>query len=171
MRNPKNLLMAIVALGMLTALSSCAARQTTMAFDPPYPEANEDGDPILADFEGRIPCALTGCEKLKVGLVLYQDRRTRTPTTYWLGLIGAAGNDRVVTQGAWAIRRGVKGYPEAVAYELDAAAPADLRRYWRVNEDILLVLDQNLSPKAGNAAWGYMLSRYTEPYGPRTYTR
>jgi len=27
-----------------------------------------------------------------------------------------------------------------------------------------------MRPLPGNAAWGYMLSRYDAPYGPRTYT-
>jgi len=57
-----------------------------------------------------------------------------------------------------------------VVYELDAGAPKDLQRHWRVSEDVLLPLDQSMRPLAGNAAWGYMLSRYDAPYGPRTYT-
>jgi hypothetical protein len=164
MRNLTTFIMATIL-----ALASCAPQPATLTFDPPYPETNANGDPILAEFEGRIPSSSTDYEKLKVGLVLYQDRNAKTPTTYWLGIIGMAGNARVVTQGKWTIHRGVKDYPDATTYELDAAAPPDLRRYWRVSEDILLPLDENMSPKPGNAAWGYMLSRYAEPYGPRTY--
>ncbi|MBI5645101.1 hypothetical protein HY970_03310 [Candidatus Kaiserbacteria bacterium] len=142
-----------------------------LTFEPPYPEINANGDPIRAVFEGRIPCVVTGvnCEKLKVGLVLYENEETKAPTTYWLGLIGSKGNERVVMQGAWVERHGVSGYPNAIAYELDSNTPLELRYYWRVNEDILLLLDQRMSPKVGNAAWGYMLSRYAQPYGPRTY--
>jgi hypothetical protein len=143
--------------------------RASTTFEPPYPEVNTNGDPILAVFEGRIPCAVTNCEKLKVGLVLYQNREARSPTTYWLGIVGTSGNDRIVTQGTWTTRHGVKEYPDAVVYELDSNTSLDLRFYWRVNEDILLPLDQNMSPKVGNAGWGYMLSRYAEPYGPRTY--
>ncbi|MGB8765434.1 MAG: hypothetical protein WCD07_11685 [Burkholderiales bacterium] len=107
---------------------------------------------------------------MKVWLVLYQNRNTKAPTTYWLGVVGVGkGNDRTVTQGTWILHRGVKDYPEAVVYELDSNTPQDLRYYWRLNENILLVLDQNMSPKAGNGAWGYMLSRDTAPYGPKTY--
>jgi hypothetical protein len=106
---------------------------------------------------------------LKVSLVLYANRATSAPSTYWLGVVGAAGDERVVSEGAWTIHRGVAGYAEAAAYELDAHAPANLKRFWRVSADVLLPLDETMTPMPGDAAWGYMLSRYTEPYGPRTY--
>ena len=147
-----------------------ASRPTTVTFEPPYPQVNAAGDPILAVFEGRIPCSSPNCERRKVGLVLYEHSATRAPSTYWLGLVGLTGNDRIVMQGTWSIRKGVKDFPEAVVYELDASAPDDLQRHWRVSEDILLPLDRSMRPLAGNAAWGYMLSRYDAPYGPRTYT-
>ena len=143
--------------------------KTPTSFLPPYPEANASGDPILAVFEGRIPCAAAECEQMKLGLVLYHNADTKAPTTYWLGLIAVGkGNNRVVTQGTWAIRHGVADYPEAEVYELDANTDLDHRHYWRVNEDILLPLDEKMSPRVGNAAWGFMLSRYAGPYGPRT---
>lgn len=169
MRNPSKWLIAILVLSASAALSSCAPRPTTLTFDPPYPGTNANGDPILADFEGRIPCNVAGCRTSKVSLVLYQNRKTKAPTTYWLGVVDVPADERVVTQGKWTTRRGVKGYPKALVYELDAAAPQNLRRFWRVSEDILLPLDQNMKPIPGNAAWGTMLSRYAEPYGPRTY--
>jgi hypothetical protein len=142
----------------------------TEIFDRPYPETNANGDPIRVIFAGRIPCKAKGCEKLKVELVLYESRIDQLPTTYWLGLIGASGDDRVVTQGRWAIARGVEGYPEAPVYELDQQTSADHRYYWRVNDDIALLLDEHKRPKAGTGAWGNMLSRDATPYGPRTYT-
>jgi hypothetical protein len=163
---------AVIAAGMFFALfKNGYFHQAALIFEPPYPEVNADGDPILAVFEGRIPCNVANCEKLKVGLVLYQHRKAKSPTTYWLGIIGASGNDRIVTQGTWTIRHGVKEYPEAVVWELDSNTPLDLRFYWHVNENILLLLDQSMSPKVGNAAWGFMLSRFAEPYGPRRYNR
>ena len=152
------------------ALMGCAvSRDSPRTFDPPYPQMNRDGDPILAVFEGRIPCHLANCQVLKVGLVLYRHRDTKAPSTYWLGVVGGRGNDRTVTQGTWLERRGTKEYPDAPVYELDSNAGLGFRFFWRVNENILLPLDETMSPKAGNAAWGTMLSRYTEPYGPRTY--
>lgn len=80
-----------------------------------------------------------------------------------------AGDDRKVVQGDWTIRKGVEDFPEAVVYQLDAKGPDDLQRFWRASADILLPLDESLRPKAGNSAWGYMLSRYAALYGPRTY--
>jgi hypothetical protein len=161
---------AVVAAAAFVALSQGSLfRKAAVTFDPPYPQLNAAGDPILAIYEGRIPCPVADCARLKVGLVLYHDRKESSPSTYWLGIVGSQGNDRLVSTGTWAIRRGVQDYPDALVYELDANAALDLRYFWRVNDDILLPLDQGMTPKVGNAAWGYMLSRYAEPYGPRTY--
>ncbi len=46
---------------------------------------------------------------------------------------------------------------------LPPTAPHDLRRHWRVSEDVLLPLDASMRPLVGNSAWGYMLSRYAAP--------
>jgi hypothetical protein len=155
----------------LFALLGCAHRnlvQTT--FDPAYPERNSVGDPIVAVFEGRIPCAITDCEMRKVEVVLYGRDNGRIPTTYWLGQVGVGlGNDRLVQQGAWTIRRGLQDYPDGLVYQLDSSADPSLQYLWRVNNEIVLVLDQELRPRVGDAAWGFMLSRDCAPYGPRTY--
>jgi hypothetical protein len=82
----------------------------------------------------------------------------RNPTTYWLG-----------QQGAWTTRRGLQEYPNGMVYQPDASADPSLQYLGRVNDEVVLVLDQALRPKAGNAAWGFMLSRDCSPYGPRTY--
>jgi hypothetical protein len=143
-----------------------------LSFDPPYPAANAQGDPIFAVYEGRTPCPdCQAAPMVKMMLVLYHNPGTARPTTYWLGLVGTDGNNRTIYQGSWTERRGVAGYPDAVAYQLDSHSPSSRSAYWRVNDDILLVLDQAMTPKPGNSAWGYMLSRYAAPYGPRTYDR
>jgi len=145
-------------------------RRITVTFDPSYPQFNAAGDPILAVFEGRLPCDAPNCELRKVGLVLYERSAPEAPSTYWLGIVGVGlGNDRTVIQGTWTVRSGVKDFPEAMVYELDANAPDDLQRHWRVSDDVLLPLDHGMRPHAGNAGWGYMLSRYGAPYDvPRT---
>jgi hypothetical protein len=79
------------------------------------------------------------------------------------------GNDRLVQQGTWITLHGVQGYPDGLVYALDLNADPSLRNLWRVNDEIMLVLDANLRPRTGNAAWGFMLSRDCAPYGPRTY--
>jgi hypothetical protein len=162
---------AILASGALVwSLTPHRPRLVTTSFDPPYPETNAGGDPIRVVLEGRIPCATAACPMRKVALVLYETRQENAPATYWLSVVGTHGNDRVVFQGKWEIRHGVKGYPDALVYALDATADGDLRFFWRVNDDIVLPLDERMSPRVGNAGWGYMLSRYDAPYGPRTYT-
>jgi hypothetical protein len=156
---------------LVLALLGCAhSNPVQTTFDPAYPERNGAGDPIVAVFEGRIPCTTQACEMRKVELVLYGRDHGQKPTTYWLGQLRVGmGNDRLVQQGAWAIRRGVRGYPDGLMYALDSSADPSLQYFWRVNDDIVLVLGPNLRPRVGNAAWGFMLSRDCAPYGPRTY--
>ncbi len=142
-------------------------RQSPTTFERPFPAVNANGDPILGFFVGRTPCP--DCQAMKVALVLYYNPETSSPTTYWLGLVFVGkGNDRTVYQGNWTIQHGIKEYPEAVVYQLDANTPEDLRSYWHVNKDILLPLDKDMNPKVGNSAWGFMLSRTEVP--PERYT-
>jgi hypothetical protein len=161
---------ALVAGASTWAWHATQPRMVTATFDPPYPETSGNGDPILVVLEGRIPCTIADCEKRKVALVLYATKDGKEPTSYWLGVIGTQGNDRIVTKGRWELRQGLAGYPNASVVALDAQADPDLRYFWRVNDDIALPLDEHMSPRTGNSAWGYMLSRYDAPYGPRTYT-
>lgn len=159
----------ILLSNLVLALSGCVHTNTVQTtFDPAYPERNRAGDPIVAVFEGRIPCPIRGCDKLKVELVLYGRDSGRIPTTYWLGQV-STGDDPLVQQGAWTTHRGLQQYPDGLVYQFDTNADANLQYLWRVNDEIVLVLDQNLRPKVGNAAWGFMLSRDCMPYGPRTY--
>jgi hypothetical protein len=167
------ILVLLVVVGgiLLLLLQKTLFNKPPVSFDPPYPEFNLNGDPIQAVYEGRIPCVVPveTCEKIKIGLTLYHDPKTGIPTTFWLGYVGTLGNDRVIEQGEWSIKHGVPGYPEAEVIALDSNATLELRYYWQVNEDILLLLDNGLNPRVGDTAWGYMLSIYDEPYGPRIY--
>jgi hypothetical protein len=154
---------------LLFTLPGCVSQapvQTT--FEPAYPERNSSGESIVAVFEGRIPCDIQGCDKRKVELVLYGRGAGSISTTYWLGQV-KVGSDRLVQQGTWTARRGLQEYPDGLVYELDSNADPSLKYLWRLSDDVVLVLDQNLRPVAGNAAWGRMLSRDCTPYGPRTY--
>jgi hypothetical protein len=163
-----SMLAMVVAVAVLTACIHTQPPQTT--FDRPYPERNSAGDPIFAVFVGRIPCAVEGCEMRKVELVLYGREGRQVPTTYWLGQVGVGlSNERDVREGTWSAGRGVPEYPQARVYTLDGNADPTLRHLWRVDDEVVLVLDQSLRPMAGNGAWGYMLSRDCAPYGPRTY--
>jgi hypothetical protein len=149
---------------------SCTAPQTqTLTFKPPYPRTDTGGAPILASFQGRIANPAPGkyADKLKVWLVLYGTHQSAS--TYWLGVVGEQSDDRMISQGTWRISTGAAGFPEAVTYQLDDKSPAGLRHFWRAGEDVLLILDNQGVPRAGNSAWGMMLSRDIAPYGPRTY--
>jgi hypothetical protein len=162
---------AILAAGILAwMLLPHRPHLVTESFAPTYPETDVSSAPILAVLEGRIPCASNAiCNMRKVTLVLYE-KKEAAPATYWFGVVGTHGNDRTVFQGNWETRHGVTGYPDALVYALDSNVDGDLRFFWRVDDNIVLPLDERMSPKVGNAAWGYVLSRYDAPYGPRTYT-
>lgn len=73
---------ALVAGASTWAWQTTQPRMITATFDPPYPEADGNGDPILAVLEGRIPCTVPGCEKRKVALVLYATRDDKAPSSY-----------------------------------------------------------------------------------------
>ncbi len=166
MRAPLGLTMLCAV--FLSACRSTSPVQTT--FERPYPERNGAGDPIVAIYVGRIPCAVQSCEMRKVELVLYGREAGRVPTTYWLGQVGVGeSNERVVREGTWSVRRGVVDYPQGLVYVLDANADPTLEYLWRVNDEVGLVLNEDMRPKTGNAAWGFMLSRDCAPYGPRSY--
>lgn len=162
-RSPK-LFAVTTALTVLGAIGLYLAFRPTEAvaqLERPWPKAGTSGDPLWGCFSGRIPAVgIPNCEVVKVSLAVYQKPGAKNPATYWLGrvLVGV-GNKRHVAEGTVTTRRGVKDYPDAVVYELDQNAPQDFRFFWRVNNDILLPLDDDMKPKVGNAGWGYMLSR------------
>jgi PAS domain-containing protein len=158
----------LLTLSMFTLLGCACHVPVQATFEPTYPERNSDGDAIAAVFEGRIPCEVQGCDKRKVELVLYGREAGTIPTTYWLGQV-SVGNDRHVQRGTWTTRRGLQQYQSGLVYVLDSNADPSLQYLWRVSDDVVLVLDRDLRPVAGNAAWGRMLSRDCTPYGPRTY--
>jgi hypothetical protein len=139
-------------------------RQSTFP-EPWYPSANENGDPIFAVFEGRIPCTgpeLIGCDKIKVALVLYQNSQSKTPTTFKLARVYVATSPegrRLVVDGTLTVTHGTKLDPNATVYLLDASAPREFQAYWSIGQDILFILDGDLNPRVGTAGWSYVLNR------------
>ncbi|MBL9097866.1 MAG: hypothetical protein JNK07_13130 [Alphaproteobacteria bacterium] len=148
----------LIVLGSLSLVAAACAEPQAPAPVQLYPNADASGAPILAVFEGRVPCLGANCEKTKVALVFYQGDASQT---YWLAMVDVGGGDdtRRIAQGTWSAATGVEGYPQAPVYQLDANAPQVLRRLWRAGADVLLPLDEAMRPRAGNASWGYMLSR------------
>jgi NlpE N-terminal domain len=150
----------------LTILAGCASQQGPLVDSVPwYPSANEQGDPIFAVFEGRIPCAgrqPAGCNKIKVGLAIYRDSRSRTLTSYKLTRVYVAETEeghRVLESGTMQIARGIKLDSTATVYRLDENVPEEFSAYWAIGTDILFILDSDLSPRAGTAGWSYVLNR------------
>jgi len=149
----------LYAISLSIILSGCSIlAKTPTTFPPWYPVVNNNGDPIFAVFEGRIPC--TDCQVIKLGLALYEDPKTNTPTTYEMSrLFVGKGNDRTVNEGKWLITSGTKLDPQAVVYQLDSNAPQEFRSFWAIDQDILFILDQAMNPRVGNGAWSYVLDR------------
>jgi len=163
---PRRVLLTLLAIPLVAAgCSGGWGRPSRRPLPPPwYPAFNEQGDPVLAVFEGRTPCPPSAiqeggpdCEKLKTALALYQGRRTSGPTTYLLARV--IRGRKVVLSGRWSVERGLDECTAAQVYVLDTNAPADMRRYWRVSPHVLLFLDESGNVRAGNASWGFMLSR------------
>ena len=154
----------VVVLGVGSWLFQQGYFQKAPATFPPwYPAVNANGDPAVADFENHTPCPLDaseGCNKMKFGIVFYKDPKTQAPTTYLMSRVFVGvGNIRHVSQGTWTITHGTKLDPQAVVYQLDSNAPQEFRSYWVIGKDILFILDQDMKPRLGDAAYGYALNR------------
>ena len=149
----------IIFITVLMILSGCSyARETPEPIEPWYPAFNENGDPVFAVFESRIPCA--DCEKIKFSLVLYRDPENNVPTTYKMARVYVAkGDDRIINEGNWSITNGTQLDLQAVVYQLDANAPQEFQSFWAIGEDILFILDQEMNPRVGDAGYGYALNR------------
>ncbi len=129
----------------LITLSACgSATEATATLSPWYPSVNENGDPVSVVYEGRVPC--DDCQVLKIGLALYRDQDTNEPSTYELSRVHVGkGNDRTVNKGSWQITSGTSLDPQAVVYQLDENAPREYRSFWVIGEDILFILDEDMS--------------------------
>ena len=141
---------------ILLLMTSCKKEEA--AIGPWYPETNANGDALLAVFESRIPCS--DCERLKLGLAIYGNAQTNLPSTYMMSRIYVGkNNDRVSNSGNMIVTQGTSLDPLHTVYRLTSGAPVEYQSYWRINEDLLFILDANLTPKVGDAGHGYVLNR------------
>ncbi|MBL9047794.1 MAG: hypothetical protein JNK34_10900 [Tabrizicola sp.] len=147
--------LAVAALfGGLAFLLACQAGKDA---DAAWPDRESGGRPLLAQFEGRLPCRKPGCDKVKLGLAFYGVPRAER---FQLAIVEVdGGDDRQLYQGELRWKRGVSGFQSAEVILLSEDVPEAYRRWWQVSDEILLAVDADFRPIAGNASWGSMLSR------------
>jgi hypothetical protein len=121
-------------------------------------------DEVLAGvFEGRVPCDAP-CEKLKVRVILRHDAARQSPSTAsieWIAVPRPEHDDdavRRVWQGRWETAIGTRRDPDAVVYRL-RGAPDGFAAYQVIGSKVLVMLDGDLEPRVGTAAWSFTLSR------------
>jgi len=142
---------------LLVLCISCKKDQAD-SLSPWYPETNTNGDSIMGEFGSRIPCA--DCERLKFSLVIYEDAQTKLPTTYMMARVYVGRDEnRIINSGNMRIIRGTALDPSHLVYELTSGAPGEFTLFWKVDENILFILDPNRQPKVGDAGYGYALNR------------
>lgn len=135
------------------------------------------GPSVLGVFEGRPPCLETArqlkipipddCVKLKWDLVFYQDSVTLQPSTFTLHIVG--GGDVVKQDGSsyqqkflkgkWTIVKGLKSDPNAEIYALEFDNPKVRMHFFKGDENVLFVLDENKEFRIGNEDFSYTLNR------------
>lgn len=154
----------LLALLVATAAACGHPRAGTVAAAPWYPA--RDGDrPLHGVFEGRVPCLAperAGCEKTKVALAVYGAPGGGAPRSYRLAHVHVANEPegaRAIVAGSLRLARGTSLDPTAPVYELDAAAPPELRAFWVIGRDILFLLDGDRRPRVGTASWSFCLNR------------
>lgn len=157
MKRQINSAILLSGIALLLILSSCR-KENADPITPWYPETNANGDSVMGEFSSRIPCS--DCERLKFSLVIYEDAQTKLPTTYMMARVYVGRDEnRVVNSGNIQVKQGTALDPAHTVYELISGAPPEFTLFWKVDENILFILDSNLSPKVGDAGYGYALNR------------
>jgi hypothetical protein len=143
-------------LSITLLMGSCKAQKSAPA--PWYPATNTNGDSVLAVYESRIPCP--DCERLKFALVIYGNTQTGSPSTYTMARIYVGkNNDRLTNSGKIVVKQGTSLDSMHIVYYLSTGAPKEYQIFWEVTKDILFILDDNLTPRVGDAGQGYALNR------------
>ncbi len=92
-------------------------------------------------------------------LTLHRDAQTLAPTSYVLERINVGNDDaRLITEGTWTTAVG-SPVDERLAVAVLATAPPGFTRYLMLGANLLLVLDDKLEPRVGNALYSFTLSR------------
>ena len=141
-----------IAAAALAACGSEAAGDLGALRSPPM------GSGTFGVFEGKTPCS--DCERIKVRLTLFARPDRGTPTGYLLERIYVGkGDERTVDEGGWQTTTGSPTDADAVVVILNPTAPQEFRRFQRVGDNILLMLDDRCLPRVGDAQHNFTLSR------------
>jgi hypothetical protein len=117
----------------------------------------------VAVYEGRTPCGaianeFTGfpaqnCEKIKWQLTFFRDARTGSPSAFLYE------GTRTSRRGTWRILRGTPFDADAQVYQLTPLPGGRSLSLLNVDDKVLLLLDGELRPVAGDASWSYAFNR------------
>ena len=123
-------------------------------------------------FEGRTPCGSSlreinnitadGCQIIKCRLILSQDIKTHSPTTFQLQTIYVGkGDTRYTNTGKWIVTKGTKNDPSAIVYRLqpDSIKPHEPIILLKADRNILFFLNKNGEFMIGNNYCSYTLNR------------
>jgi hypothetical protein len=129
------------------------------------------GSKFLGRFVGRSPCReITNeigasvpdqCFKLKWDITLFQDEVTGAPTTYRIDATLYRQSPRL---GRWKIVTGTPHHPNAIIYELEAAAGHDTIRLLKADDNIMFFVGRNGRLLVGNVDFSYTLNRADEKF-------
>lgn len=123
------------------------------------------GPTVFGVFEGRSPCGRiarelkinpgAGCMKVKWRVTLYQNPKTRQPTTY---KIESTLHRRGPRLGSWTIASGTDADPSRVVYRLAPAGTEAAILLLKGDENVLFFAGQNGLPLSGTAEFSYTLN-------------
>lgn len=156
----KNSILTMCMVSVLATITFFMTSCNAQEIEPPlwYPETNANGDTVLAVYESRIPCP--DCERLKFALVIYGNTQTSLPSTYTMARVYVGkNNDRLTNSGNVVVKQGTSLDSMHIVYQLSSGAPSEYQLFWKVTKDVLFILDENLTPRVGDAGQGYALNR------------
>jgi hypothetical protein len=127
------------------------------------------GPSVFGVFEGRTPCQRIAsalkiavdsrCGKVKWRVTLYQDPRTREPTTYRV----EGSLHRSAREGRWTVVRGGGAPPDRVVYRLEPTRTEAALFLLRGDDNVLFFMDGRPEPLTAHAEFSYTLNRREEP--------
>jgi hypothetical protein len=121
------------------------------------------GPSVMGIFEGRPPCneiakqlgfpVRPECTKIKWRLSLFKDPTTGQPSKYeFLGSF-------IPSEGNWKILKGTRLNADAIVYALELKKPGEYFYFFKGDDNVLFVLDENKDFRVGNEQFSYTLNR------------